>query len=67
MRKRAVVLFGAGASVEYNVASTAALTGVIEDSVMSDVWMQHTGGDKAFALVKETLQGLLEFSRRCPF
>jgi len=60
MRKRAVVLFGAGASVEYNVASTAALTGVIEDSVMSDVWMQHTGGDKAFALVKETLQGYLQ-------
>ncbi len=60
MRKRAVVLFGAGASVEYKVASTAALTRLIEEEVLADGWMQHIGGDKAFILVKETLQEYLQ-------
>ncbi|MCE6978769.1 hypothetical protein EI534_15525 [Pseudomonas frederiksbergensis] len=60
MRKRAVVLFGAGASVEYEVASTFKLTEIIEKAVMTDEWMKHSGGDKAFAWVKETLGGYLQ-------
>ncbi|TDK58000.1 SIR2 family protein [Pseudomonas moraviensis] len=67
MRKRAVVLFGAGASVEYGVASTAALTDVIEEAVLADEWMQHTGGDKAFVLVKETIQGYLQSPKDVQF
>ncbi len=67
MKKRAVVLFGAGASVEYKVASTAALTDIIEEAVLADGWMQHTGGDKAFTLVKETLQEYLQSPKDVQF
>ncbi len=60
MRKRAVVIFGAGASVEYGAASTAGLTDTIEREVEADPVMQCNGAAKAFTWVKETLQKYLQ-------
>lgn len=60
MKKRAVILFGAGASIDYKVASTKQLTDVIEQKVMADEWMKFTGGDKAFSTIKVGLQGYLQ-------
>lgn len=59
VRKRAVVLLGAGASVEYGVPSTTRLTELIEHAVVADRWMQHTRGDAAFATIKAGLQDYL--------
>lgn len=58
--RRAIVLFGAGASVEYNAPSTAALTAAIEQAVPADPWMQRTGGDAALAEIKRRLGGYLQ-------
>lgn len=58
-RKRAVVLLGAGASVEYKVPSTQELTSLIEHEVLSDGWLKITGGDKAFTLIKKELEEYL--------
>ena len=59
MKKRVVVLFGAGASIEYQAPSTTGLTKVIEQSVMADLWMKASGGDVAYAAIRDTLQGYL--------
>jgi hypothetical protein len=39
--KRAVLLFGAGASVDYGAPSTRTLTRIIQHKVLSDKWMKH--------------------------
>lgn len=57
--KKALVLFGAGASVEYKTPSTIALTTAIEQQVASDKIMQMTGGDRAFKDIKFGLEGYL--------
>ena len=57
--KRAVILFGAGASFEYKAPSMRQLTDAIEREVMADAWMQRTKGDKAFAAIKAGLQNYL--------
>lgn len=59
MKKRAIVLFGAGASVEYKVPSTTTLTEDIERSVMADGWMKHSGGDAAYATIRNKLKDYL--------
>jgi SIR2-like domain len=58
-RKRAVLLVGAGASVEYKAPSTAALTSAIERAVTADAWAKHIGADTAFAKLKTGLEGYL--------
>jgi hypothetical protein len=58
--RRAIVLFGAGASVEYKAPSTPALTAAIEQAVLADSWMQRTGGDAAFREIKRRLGGYLQ-------
>ena len=58
--RRAIVLFGAGASVEYEAPSTRALTTTIEKAVLADRWMQHTGGDAAFSEIKRRLGSYLQ-------
>ena len=57
--KRAVILLGAGASVEYKAPSTAEITDKIEREVMADDYMKMIGGDKAFVTIKDTLAGYL--------
>jgi hypothetical protein len=54
--KRALLLFGAGASIEYGSPSTKKLTEATERAITADEWMQHTGGDKAFAQIKSDLE-----------
>lgn len=60
MKKRAVVLFGAGASVEYGVPSTAKLTEAIQRKITADDWMKLSGGDKAFSTIKAGLSDYLQ-------
>lgn len=60
MTKRAVLLFGAGASVEYKAPSTAAITTEIEGQVMADDWMKTCGGDKAYQTIRDRLQSHLQ-------
>jgi len=57
--KRALVLFGAGASVEYKAPSTADLTATIEQRVAADRYVRTTGGDAAFQAIKAGLAGYL--------
>jgi hypothetical protein len=58
--KRTVVLFGAGASVDYKAPSTASLTSTIEQDVMADSYMRRVGGDRAFMAIKSGLDGYLQ-------
>ena len=58
--KRAVVLFGAGASFDYMVPMTDPLTNTIEREVMGDPWMKKSGGAAAFAKIKATLKTYLQ-------
>jgi hypothetical protein len=55
-KKRALILFGAGASLEYGAPSTAKLTNSVERAVIADQWMHHIGGNKAFARIKADLK-----------
>lgn len=57
--KRALVLFGAGASVEYKAPSTIGLTTTIEQAVAADRYLQTTGGDAAFQAIRAGLAGYL--------
>ena len=54
-RKRALVLVGAGASLEFGAPSTTDLTIVIERSVYTNKWMQKLGGDRAYKDIHKTL------------
>ncbi len=60
MTKRAVLLFGAGASVEYKAPSTSTITAEIEAQVMADEWMKESGGDKAYQVIRDRLQCYLQ-------
>jgi hypothetical protein len=55
-----LVLFGAGASVEYKAPSTNSLTAAIEKAVTADSWMQTIGGDAAFSTIKKELSSYLQ-------
>jgi hypothetical protein len=57
--KRTLVLFGAGASIEYGAPSTTDLTEIIGREVAADRYMKHTGGDAAYLKVRDTLAGYL--------
>lgn len=65
--KTAMVLFGAGASVEYNAPSTSGLTENIEREVLADSWMKQSGGAAAFEAIKlglaRYLQGSVNFEQ----
>ena len=58
--KRALVLFGAGASAEYKAPSTIGLTTTIEQEVAADRYLQMTGGDAAFQAIRAGLAGYLQ-------
>lgn len=58
--RRAIILLGAGASVEYKALSTPALTDAIEREVLADPWMIKSGGAAAFADIKSRLKSYLE-------
>jgi hypothetical protein len=58
--KRAVVVFGAGASVEYGAPSTGSLTQAIDGSVIADAGMKLVKADDAFKTIKAGLETYLE-------
>jgi hypothetical protein len=57
--KRAVLIVGAGASIEYQAPSTAKITAEIEQQVLADEWMISSGGAKAFKRIKAELESHL--------
>ena len=54
-KKRALVLTGAGASVDFGAPSTTKLTKSIEEKVFADVWMRHCGADRAYREINTAL------------
>ncbi len=58
--KRAVVVLGAGASLEYGAPSTGALTHLIERAVLADAGMKRVKADDAFKTIKSRLETYLE-------
>ena len=56
-KNRALVLIGAGASLEFGAPSTSDLTNFIEKKIFSDDWMRHKAGDHAWSEIKHTLSG----------
>ena len=59
-KKRALILAGAGASLEFGAPSTTELTKAIETRVCADEWMQQCGGDHAYLQISQTLADYLE-------
>jgi hypothetical protein len=58
--KRAVVVFGAGASVEYGARSTGSLTHAVDGSVIADAGIKLVKADDAFKTIKAGLETYLE-------
>jgi hypothetical protein len=58
--KRAVVLFDAGASIDYGAPCTWGGTNIIEQQVRADADMQHTGGDDAYLKIYAGFQIIAE-------
>ena len=63
-KKRALILVGAGASLEFGSPSTTKLTKAIETRVCADEWMQVCGGDHAYLQISQALAGYLEGGER---
>jgi hypothetical protein len=58
--KRALILTGAGASLDFGAPSTHALTKAIESKVLADAWMQQCGSDRAYLEIADTLAGYFQ-------
>ncbi|APP85567.1 hypothetical protein BI317_16690 [Xanthomonas hortorum pv. gardneri] len=54
-KKRAVVIMGAGASVDFGIPATVGFGEIIDEVIASDRWCQHTGGAQAYEDVKKAL------------
>ena len=59
-KKRALVLTGAGASLEFGAPNTAKLTKAVKTRVCADAWMQQCGGARAYLKIGKTLAGYLQ-------
>lgn len=46
-KERALLILGAGASIEYRIPASIPFTDIIETAVMSDRWVQSQQGDLA--------------------
>ncbi len=55
-KKRALVLTGAGASLEFGAPGTAELTKSIETKVCADEWMRQCGGAHTYLEISKTLK-----------
>ena len=62
-KKRALILAGAGASIDFGAPSTAKLTSNVEARVLADKWMRNCGGDRAYREIHESLKGYLHDGR----
>ena len=59
-KKRALVVAGAGASLDFGAPSTAELTKIIGQKVRDDAWMKECGGYYAYQQILKTLTGYLQ-------
>jgi hypothetical protein len=50
---KSMVLFGAGASIEFGAPSTPGLTDTIAREVHADRFLQSIGGDKAYDVIAD--------------
>jgi NAD-dependent SIR2 family protein deacetylase len=57
--KRVVVIFGAGASIDYGVPTTIKLSEQIENQVCGDAWVKNQHGDDAYIQIKNELTSYL--------
>lgn len=58
--KHAMMLAGAGASLEFGAPSTARLTKVIGQKVGNDPWMRNCGGDHTYREIFNVLARYLK-------
>ncbi|MDA9537280.1 hypothetical protein ACM41_13965 [Bradyrhizobium sp. CCBAU 21362] len=58
-KERALVILGAGGSIEYGIPATIKFTDIIEAAVMSDPWVQSQGGGAAYQTIKRRLKRYL--------
>jgi NAD-dependent SIR2 family protein deacetylase len=58
-KERAVIILGAGASIEYGIPATIPFTDIIETAVLSDRWVQSQQGDLAYKTIKRRLKRYL--------
>jgi hypothetical protein len=58
-KRRALVLLGAGASIEYKAPTTDQLTDAIDSEVASDAFMQSAGADAALQVIRARLKAYL--------
>ena len=68
-KKRALVLAGAGASIDFGAPSTDELTDSIEAKLLFDPLMRDCGGDRAWTEIRDTLSEYFEDgldSAMCP-
>ena len=56
-KPRALLLVGAGASVEYGIPTTIGLGHLIEEALLSDSYCRESGGTDAYLYVKQQLLG----------
>ncbi len=57
--KRALVLVGAGASLDFGAPSTSKLTETVKAKVLTDEWMRHCASDSAYRTIDSNLAGYL--------
>lgn len=58
-KKRAVIIFGAGASVEFGIPSTSDLTKLIEKDIFEDELLKIRSGDEIYKAIKTELSNYL--------
>ncbi len=56
-RKTALILIGAGASLDFGAPSTSALTQMLAEAVHADAWMAASGGADAYDIIAAALAG----------
>ena len=59
-RKRALVILGAGASLEFGAPSTSELTKQVREKLLCNEFMCHVGADQAYQRINDTLASYLQ-------
>lgn len=58
-KERALLILGAGGSIEYGVPATLKFTDIIETAITADPWVQAQQGDAAYRTIKRRLKRYL--------
>ena len=57
--RRALIVTGAGASLDFGVPGTGALTSQLATRVLNDKWSRRSGADRAYVEIRDKLAGYL--------